>query len=418
LALLATVLICLGAQAQNVGELTQKARSGNSAAQLTLGEMYLYGSGVEVNMDSALHWLHRASTDYAVAASHLINLGVRTGEDDVDRSVYLTWLNMENHVSEPEYSLELQGNQYVWPSQKIVATVNGGDSIYMHCDDMKYIQQTIPLIAGVNVVRVFRQNSFKKMECLIERPVVYTPRESARDISSAQPARAVDVAAPRVIRMAALVMGNSAYLMGALRNPVNDATDMAAKLETMGFDVTLATNLSQRGMEGAVIDFARKVQDYEVVLFFYAGHGLQVSGENYLVPVDAMITSESDAKYKCQNANMILDLLDEANVGLKIIILDACRNNPFARSLGRGLASMSSPSGTFLAFATSPGDVALDGRTRNSPYTSAILRHIDAPGISIYECFQNISEDVSRTTKEHQNPWISASLRSMFYFNR
>ncbi len=417
LALLSNFVFILGICAQDVVELRSLAIQGNTGAQLTLGEMNLYGSGTGVNLDSALYWLHRASVGEREAALHLIRLGVRTGDADDDSGVYLAWLNSENVVAEPVYDLELQGNQYMYPYQRVVATVNNGDSIPLTCDDMKLYSKTIPLREGVNVVRVFRENSRHKLDCVIERPVVYAVSASKGD-TLADMARDVKASAPHVMKRAALVVGNSAYRMGALRNPKNDAADMAARLESLGFDVMLETDVSQKGMEDAVMNFCRRVANYDVAMFFYAGHGVQVQGENYLVPVDALISSETEVKYKCMNASLMLDMLEEANVGLKIVVLDACRNNPFARSLSRGLASMNSPAGTFLAFATGPGDIALDGKNRNSPYTTAILQHIATPGISIYECFQNISEDVNASTRGHQNPWISASLRGMFYFNR
>lgn len=399
---------------QDLKTLVSKAKTGDLQAQVTLGEMYLYGSGVDVNLDSALYWMHRSAGDHYVSAGHLINLGVRTGDVNDDRSVYLAWYNNNNVVSTPEYNLELQGNEYVYPGQSVAVTVNNGRPIDMYCNDQKFFSHTITLDEGVNVVRVFRNG-----KCVIERPVVYQKALArGQGMEAGGMARTLDVSEPAMLRKAALVIGNSNYRMSPLRNPQNDATDVAAKLRSIGFDVTLETNLNLVGFENAVSDFGKKVQDYDVALFFYAGHGVQVSGENYLVPTDAMISSESDVKYKCENANMVLDVMEESNVRLKIMILDACRNNPFARSLGRGLASMNSSSGTFLAFATSPGDIALDGKTRNSPYTSAILQHITTPGISIYECFQNIGEQVNNDTRGHQNPWISASLRSMFYFNK
>lgn len=410
-----TVLMCLSGYAQDLKALVSKAKNGDLQSQVTLGEMYLYGSGVGLNLDSALYWMHRSAGEHYVSAGHLINLGVRSGDKDDDRAVYLAWFNNENVVSNPEYSLQLQGNEFVYPNQDIRATVNNGQPVQLHCDDQKFFSHTITLSEGVNVVRVFRNG-----KCVIERPVVYTPNQtrSGGDVDVQGMSRDVQVSDPKFVRKAALVIGNSSYRLSPLRNPQNDATDVATKLRTLGFDVTLETNLNLQAFEQVLTDFGKKIQGYDVAMFFYAGHGVQVQGENYLVPVDAVIGSESDVKYKCENANMVLDLMEEGNVGLKIVVLDACRNNPFARSLGRGLASMTSPSGTFLAFATGPGDIALDGKNRNSPYTTAILQHISTPGISIYECFQNISESVNAATRGHQNPWISASLRSMFYFNK
>lgn len=399
-------------QAQSISELMTKAQSGDAKARLTLGEMYLYGSGTKVNVDSALWWFNRASSDLVEAVVALINLGEKTGDENDDKAVYLNWLNQENVSNSSTYHLELQGNQYVYPNQDIRVSVNNSTPEIVKGDESKYFQKDISLAEGVNVVRVYRQG-----KCVIERPVVYQ-KDFKQDNENYTLNREIITQEPINPRKVALVIGNSKYQVSPLRNPTNDATDIAQKLKSLDFDVDLQVDLSLQQMENALLRFKDKSQNSDVAMFYYAGHGLQVSGENYLVPIDAMIANESDIKYKCENANYVLDLMQESNVKLKIVILDACRNNPFGRGMGRGLASMNSPSGSFLAFATGPGDVAMDGRNRNSPYTTAILKHIATPNISIYECFQNIGETVSELTRGHQNPWISASLKNMFYFNK
>jgi uncharacterized caspase-like protein len=216
----------------------------------------------------------------------------------------------------------------------------------------------------------------------------------------------------------ALVIGNSAYSSGPLKNPVNDAADMAAMLKKLGFTVMLKQNAKLQEMDEAIEAFGNSLKRGGVGLFYYAGHGVQVNGTNYLLPVGARINKEADVKYQAVDANRILDEMATANNGLNIVMLDACRDNPYARSFRnatRGLAIVSSaPSGTFISYATSPGNVARDGDGRNSPYTKAVLENIDKPGLTINDVFMNVRTKVKRETG--QVPWELSSLEGRFYF--
>jgi hypothetical protein len=216
----------------------------------------------------------------------------------------------------------------------------------------------------------------------------------------------------------ALVIGNSAYSSGPLKNPVNDAADMAATLQKLGFNVILKRNANLETMEEAVEDFGNLLKKGGVGLFYYAGHGVQVNGVNYLIPIGAKIRREADVKYHSVDANKILDEMAYANNGLNIVILDACRDNPYARSFRsatRGLAIVSSaPTGTFISFSTGPGQLAKDGQGRNSPYTKALLENIAEPGLTINKVFMNVRSKVMKETG--QVPWELSSLVGDFYF--
>jgi hypothetical protein len=221
-------------------------------------------------------------------------------------------------------------------------------------------------------------------------------------------------------RKVALVIGNSNYLDAPLKNPVNDATDMASALRKLGFRVTLKTDANQRVMETAVRSFGKKIRKGGVGLFYYAGHGLQVRGNNYLIPIGAEIESEGDVKYEAMDAGLVLAKMEDAGNGLNIIILDACRNNPFARSFrsaDKGLAKMDAPTGSILAYATAPGSVAADGIKRNGLYTAKLLQHITVPGLEIGRLFREVRKDVVKTSGKKQTPWESSSLMGDFYFN-
>ena len=216
----------------------------------------------------------------------------------------------------------------------------------------------------------------------------------------------------------ALVIGNGAYSSGSLKNPVNDATDMATMLKNLGFSVTLKKEATLQEMDEAIEAFGNSLKRGGVGLFYYAGHGVQVNGTNYLLPIGVKINKETDVKYQAVDANKILDEMATANNGLNIIILDACRDNPFARSFrnaARGLAVVNSaPSGTFISYSTSPGNAARDGSGRNSPYTSALLEYLPVPGLTISDVFVNVRARVKKETG--QVPWELSSLEGRFYF--
>jgi hypothetical protein len=221
-------------------------------------------------------------------------------------------------------------------------------------------------------------------------------------------------------RRIALVIGNSAYTSGPLKNPVNDATAMATQLQKLGFTVTLKKNANLREMEDALTDFGDRLKRGGVGLFFYAGHGIQVGGSNYLVPIGARINREVDIKYETLDAGKILDEMASANNGLNIVIFDACRDNPYSRSFrnaSRGLAIVSNaPVGTFISYSTSPGNVASDGDGRNSPYTQALLWYMKEPGLTIEQVFKGARAKLGKDTGGKQIPWELSSLQGEFYF--
>jgi hypothetical protein len=223
----------------------------------------------------------------------------------------------------------------------------------------------------------------------------------------------------------ALVIGNGAYQNAPqLPNPANDANDVAAALRRDGFDTILATNLTRDGMEEAAIRFSRAARDADVAMFYYSGHAIQFAGINYLAPVDIQLQDEADLRRMIRVDEIVLDLQQAKN--LRILVLDSCRDNPLAdqlkRSIGttrslplqRGLAKIDSPQGMIVAYATQAGRTADDGNGRNSPYTSAFLRNIEAKQ-EIGTIFRRISSDVYEATKHEQLPELSLSIIGEFY---
>lgn len=224
----------------------------------------------------------------------------------------------------------------------------------------------------------------------------------------------------------ALVIGESAYRsVTPLPNPANDAKAMARLLSDSGFDVTAAADLSQNDMRKDVSDFAAKVATKgpdTVALVFYAGHGLQVDGENYLVPVDVDPRREADIPLQAVRLNDLLNTLNSVPGKMRILLLDACRNNPFPAitgSTGHGLALVDTKTGgpgTFLSYSTSPGAEAEDGSGANSPYTTALLSVAREPGLPIEEAFKRVRVAVNKVTEGRQTPWDSSSLTEDFRF--
>ena len=217
----------------------------------------------------------------------------------------------------------------------------------------------------------------------------------------------------------ALVIGNSNYQVAPLKNPVNDARDIARALGTMGFAVIYKENLTQNDMKRAIRSFGERMRNGGIGLFFYAGHGVQVKGVNYLVPVDAKVEREEEVEYECVDAGFVLAQMESARNSMNIVILDACRNNPFARgfrSASRGLAQMDAPSGTLIAYSTAPGSVASDGSASNGLYTQELLKFVQAPNVSIEEVFKRVRISVRELTQGKQTPWESSSLTGDFYF--
>lgn len=215
----------------------------------------------------------------------------------------------------------------------------------------------------------------------------------------------------------ALVIGNARYESAPLRNPVNDAKDMAAALRRLGFDVIERTDATQKEMNRAIAQFGGKLTGDAVALFYYAGHGIQVKGKNYLVPVDAQIDTESSVRVETVDVDGVLDQLNASP--LNIVILDACRNNPFERRFrgsSGGLAQMDAPKGSLIAYATAPGRTAADGEGRNGTYTRELLGLMQTPGLPIEQIFKRVRSSVARATGDSQIPWEASSLTGDFFF--
>lgn len=214
----------------------------------------------------------------------------------------------------------------------------------------------------------------------------------------------------------ALLVGNSAYAGAPLVNPANDATDLAAALKARGFETVVALNTTKGDLNARVRSFAEKISPGAVALFYYAGHGMQVRGRNYILPVDAKVQTEADVVEQGVEIDAVLQRLEGKAAAINLVILDACRNNPFTQAKGAGLASIDAPKGSLVAFATSPGKVALDGRGRNGVYTKHLLANLNAPGLRVEDVFKRVRVGVTEESQGQQVPWENTSLTGDFYF--
>lgn len=215
------------------------------------------------------------------------------------------------------------------------------------------------------------------------------------------------------------MIGNASYGTSPLRNPANDAEDMTIVLKELGFKVTTLIDASHQEMYQAIRDFGKSISRADAGLFYFAGHGMQVDGVNYLIPVGADVQSEEEVKFNAIDANLVLAKMEQAKSRTNILLLDSCRDNPFTRSFrssSRGLAIMDAPSGSLVVYATAPGSVAADGQGKNGIFTGAMLRHLKTPGVDVEAMLRQVRKEVMAETGNQQVPWSSSSLTDSFYF--
>lgn len=301
----------------------------------------------------------------------------------------------------------------------------------LHCDEeifLKFLALTINPVSrheeeGINqLLEIYNRNLAQSgVEFYEKSKIAGKPVYGHRTIDSTVGAKTSSV---EKLRKLALVIGCSEYeFAGLLANPLNDATAMKQKLEELGFDVMHIENPNLKQMKIGIDDFGTELEKYDVGLFYFAGHGVQVKGLNYLIPVDANLKNERTVEYDCVRVDRVLSHLEAAKTSVNLLILDACRNNPFERSWGRdlsqrGLAVMEAPKGSLIAYSTSPGKTASDGEGTNGLYTGVLVSEIKAVNVTITQLFQKVRKSVMEKSKDEQVPWESTSLTADFYFNQ
>lgn len=309
------------------------------------------------------------------------------------------------------------GEQVVQGSSVIIeGKIDGSDRIiHVLINDTKAelsadgrFKGTVELVPGKNRVRIAAQNTQSQT----------ISKDLYLNCEPVQQKNHTHEGSKGYNKRVALVIGNADYTATSkLRNTLNDARAMSETLKNLGFDVTMVENGTYETIKNAVYAFGDRIQDVDVSLFFYAGHGLEVDGTNYLVPVDADIQSHLDVKQKCIPLSGVSNTMEFANdEGLNMIILDACRNNPFpaGKRGGTGLARINAPSGTLIAYATDPGSVASDGDGTNGLYTGELIKQLNISQ-RIEDIFMHTRNNVEQISGGKQRPWEEARLKGIFY---
>ena len=228
-----------------------------------------------------------------------------------------------------------------------------------------------------------------------------------KPIRTPRPQQAAAIQPVASAKRIALVIGNGAYKDSPLKNPVNDARGIASALQRCGFQVTKLENAGREALFLALRNFGTALQQGGIGLFYFAGHGMQVKGKNYLIPVGANIATEDEVSSQALEVDLVLSKMENAKNKLNILVLDACRNNPFGRSFRSGeggLAQMDAPAGTYIAFATAPGKTASDGSGQNGLYTHHLLQTLKQPGLKVEEVFKRVRVGVKQDSKDQQVP--------------
>jgi TPR repeat protein len=390
------------------------AEQGESVAQYNLGNCNYYGNGVAKDYAEAVKWYQKAAAQNNENAMNALGILTNKAEPTPKTLAEINWqIPLQPNTDKKDFNIKACINSES-RLERLSILVNGEQqrgAIPVSNDGCDFgINQDIALAEGINTIKIIATNAAG--EAISERQVTYSPFVANGPT--------LPVAPSNDNKRLALVIGNANYTDMPLTNPENDATDMANKLQSLDFDVILIKNGNKEQMERAIDDLEEKGRSYNAVMFFYAGHAIQYEGHNYLIPINADITKESDIKYRCTDVNLVLEKMEFSQCEMKIVILDACRNNPFERSWrsgsGQGLSFLNAPSGTFIAYSTSPNRVAYDGRdSRNSPYTEELLKALDKP-LSIEAMFKQVREQVLVKTDNQQIPWESTSLTGEFYF--
>ena len=274
------------------------------------------------------------------------------------------------------------------------------------------IQQETPPITEIEKLRTEAQEA-KRKQVELEEQLRLSQQQTQTTIQT--------TTTPSIGRRVALVVGNANYKVRPLKNPRNDADDISRSLRSSGFEVIDLRDASLQQMRNGVRQFGDRLINNDVGLVYYSGHGVEVKGRNYFIPVNADIMREDEIADQGLDVSLILEKMSTAGKGVNILIVDACRDDPFGRSFrssSRGLAQMDAPRGTIIAYATSPGKVASDGdpKERNSPYTKNLVKAMQQPNKPIEQVFKEVRRAVQEETKNQQTPWENTSLSGDFYF--
>ena len=383
----------------------KSADQGYARAQFNLGVCYKQGQGVPLDYGEAVKWYRKAADQGNASAQFNLGYCYDMGQGvPQDYGEAVKWYRKS---ADQGYARAQCNLGYCYEYGKgVIKDYTEAAKWYRKAADQGY--------ANAKTQLAKLEQSQSAVAKTLTQTTNKTPQNKSGLANKTSPAPASKQ------KRLALVIGNSDYPDGRLANPVNDARDISAKLKSLGFDVMPGTtNLDREGMDKQINAFIQKAKNYDVALFFYAGHAIQERGINYLIPAKDNIPEDAIA-YRCTDMSEMMGRLKLSGVKTKIVILDACRTRMGSTTRGfgdRGLAAMSGSEGTFLVFATQPGKEAADGKNeRNSPFTSVLLEEIDKPGVPIYQLFHNVKQRVARKTNQQQIPSEVNSLLGDFYF--
>ena len=403
---------------------------GVALAQTSLGMMYLKGEGVEKNYAEALRLLKSASDKNSNAQTSLASMyqngyGVEKDYAEAFRLYSLAAIDGNSHAQ----------NNIGWIFQNGLGVEQDNNKAYVFYKLAEKIGNKESEKYRIAIEKKLTTDEIAKLdkevyECSIEI------RKCINSISNSNFSTASltsfdksknnneknneNTANSKILRKRiALVIGNANYPSAQIKNPLNDANDISAVLKQSGFEIIDQRNATLLEMTRAIRLFGDKLQNSDVGLVYYSGHGIEAKGRNYLLPVNISMLREDEIGFQALDVNLILEKMNTASKSVNIVIIDACRDNPFTRGfrgISKGLAQIDAPTGTIVAFATSPGKTALDGDGRNSPYTKNLVKQISKSNMQIENIFKEVRKSVVEETKGQQTPWESSSLIGDFYF--
>ena len=415
------------------------AAQGNASAQFNLGSMYDNGQGVAQDYKEAVRWYKLAAAQGDARAQGKLGLRYANGQGVAqDYKEAVRWYKLAAAQDDPDAKRNLEiAEKKASETPTTVANSNQAEPGIKTSDadtERKRRQEIEELLAQERKAKTAELEAANRKQQELEARL----RESAERerlanearVQASQTAPTAQAQQPQVAarkeRRLALVIGNSNYKGSPLDNPANDATDIASQLKSFGFQTTLLRDATLSQMRDATRKFADQLPSTDVALVYFAGHGIEMKGRNYMIPVNADVKFEYELAEQAYDAGIWLEMLEMIKSSnaerVNIVILDACRNNGLiaARSVSRGLGKMDAPSGTFLAYSTSPGKIALDGARgeRNSPFTKHLLKAMQQANKPIEEVFKEVRRNVGKDTNGSQVPWESTSLTGFFTFKQ
>jgi len=404
----------------------EKAYTLNNSDKSTIEVLItIYGKLKMTNQKNLAQRVLDGNTSEKIIPTSLVNGQVVFKDASVDEEIArISWENPKNPTVETSHkvfnikaclsSINTIKKIELYRNNSMIPDARGFKSVASNCQ--MTLNKDVTLSDGENYFKIYIEDEFgNRTESEIRTVNYNVPNATVTENIKK------DIPAKKEKRLA-IVIGNGNYKHGGNlgSQPINDANDLSTALKELGFDIMKVIDGTQQQIDTEIEKFGKAATGYSTILFYYAGHGVQVNGENYLIPVDANLSSEADVKYRCVPVGSILGRMFTSGSNVNIVILDACRDNPFERSWsrssgGKGLSEIDSPVGTIISYATSPGSTASNGTGRNGLYTNALLKFIKTPELDIVDLFTKVRREVYTNSNKVQITWESNSLMGEFF---